>query len=250
MMNPSMLLHCNGCGGAMTLTQDYLARFGGQTTACPTCQHPLVIPTAIPSGGLPTAAPAGQPPTVLAYATAHPSHAHAHAQNPIGYDGVGLVMARNLIGPDRCVKCNAPAEGYQLLRRLSWHHPALYVLILFPGLVIYALVALCVRKTAQVKVGLCPDHRAARRRNVAIAWSLCLLGLAMLIGIPMALSGQRGPDVGTYKAAGAIAGIVTLLVGLVYAAVAVPVVSPRRIDDHYVYLNKAGRPFLESLPRI
>jgi len=191
---------------------------------------------------------AGQPATVLAYATPH-AHPNALAQNPIGYDGVGLVMARNLIGPDRCVKCNAPAEGYQLLRRLSWHHPALYVLILFPGVVIYAIVAMCVRKTAKVKVGLCPAHRAAHRRNVAIAWSLCLLALAMLIGIPMTLAGQRGPDVGTYKAMGALAGIVTLLVGLVYAAVAVPVVSPRRIDDHYVYLNKAGRPFLESLPR-
>ena len=249
MMNPSMILHCNNCGAAMTLAHDYLARYGGQTTTCPTCQQPLVIPTAAPSESVPTAAPVDAPPAVLAYATPH-THAHAHVQNPIGYDGVGLVMARNLIGPDRCVKCNAPAEGFQLLRRLSWHHPSLYVLILFPGILIYAIVALCVRKSAQVKVGLCPVHRAAHRRNKAIAWSLCLLGLALLIGVPAVLSGQRGPDVGDYKAAGALGGIVSLLVGLVYAAVAVPVVSPRRIDDRYVYLSKAGRPFLESLPRI
>jgi hypothetical protein len=249
MMNPSMVLHCNNCGAAMTLAHDYLAHYGGQTTTCPTCQQVLVIPTAVPPDGVPTATPAGPPPAVLAYATPH-THAHAHAQNPIGYDGVGLVMARNLIGPDRCVKCNAPAEGYQLLRRLSWHHPALYVLILFPGIVIYAIVAMCVRKTARLTIGLCPVHRAAHRRNKAIAWLLCLLGLAMLIGIPAVLADQRGPDVGSYQAMGALAGIVTLLVGLVYAAVAVPVVSPRRIDDHYVYLSKAGRAFLESLPRI
>src|ERR1035438_9056155 len=29
--------------------------------------------------------------------------------------------------PDRCVKCNAPANGFRLKRVLYWHHPAYYL---------------------------------------------------------------------------------------------------------------------------
>jgi hypothetical protein len=47
-----------------------------------------------------------------------------------------------------------------------------------------------------------------------------------------------------------LVGILLLLFGLIFGATAVPVVTPRRIDDHYVYMRKAGRAFLESLPRV
>ena len=35
--------------------------------------------------------------------------------------------------PDRCVVSNQPAEGFTLKRKLTWRHPALYLLVL-PGL--------------------------------------------------------------------------------------------------------------------
>src|SRR3954468_23626244 len=44
-----------------------------------------------------------------------------------------LVLRKNAVLPDRCVKCNAPAEGFRLRRNLSWHQPAIYLTI-FIGL--------------------------------------------------------------------------------------------------------------------
>ena len=32
--------------------------------------------------------------------------------------------------PDRCIKCNAPAEGYRLKKTLIWHPRAWFFLIL------------------------------------------------------------------------------------------------------------------------
>src|SRR5438105_2590529 len=37
----------------------------------------------------------------------------------------------------RCVKCNAPSDGHVLKRKFSWHHPALSLMIVFPGLLIF-----------------------------------------------------------------------------------------------------------------
>ena len=45
-------------------------------------------------------------------------------------------------------------------------------------------------------------------------------------------------------------GLWPALFGLIFGLAVVPVVTARRIDDHYVYMRKAGRGFLESLPRI
>src|SRR6266446_5069294 len=41
-----------------------------------------------------------------------------------------LVIRKGAVLPDRCVKCNAPAEGYRLKRNLAWHQPAIYLTIL------------------------------------------------------------------------------------------------------------------------
>lgn len=43
---------------------------------------------------------------------------------------------------------------------------------------------------------------------------------------------------------------ILLLGGLIFAAVAVPVVTPRKIDDQYIYLSRAGGEFLATLQRV
>ena len=62
-----------------------------------------------------------------------------------------LVMTKEALLPNRCIKCNAPAEE-QLKHRLTWHHPGLYLLAL-ASILIYVVVAMVVRKTATVNVG-------------------------------------------------------------------------------------------------
>ena len=45
-------------------------------------------------------------------------------------DGKLLLIRKGAELPDRCLKCNEPAEGYRLKRTLSWHPPGWYLLVL------------------------------------------------------------------------------------------------------------------------
>jgi hypothetical protein len=81
-----------------------------------------------------------------------------------------LVAAPGAELPDRCVKCNAPAGGRRLKRTLYYHHPAIYLLLLC-NLIIFAIVALIVRKRAVLQIGLCEHHLA--RRNTTCSRAGC-----------------------------------------------------------------------------
>lgn len=232
---------CVHCGANLAVNDEYLTQYGGQDTTCPVCKAVFTLPT------LEQAIPAATP--MLGYAGPRTPY----QRDEVFYDGTGLVMAKGCYPPDRCIKCNEPTNGYTWSKTMYWHHPAFYFLILFPGLVVYAIVAICVRKSAKVTVGLCPIHRAARTRRVLIATVSCLLGLGLLIGTPI-LSSENPFQMTrdsreTMTMIGVIGGIVILLAGLIYTAVGVAVVTPRRIDDHFVYLTRAGAPFLATLPR-
>jgi len=232
---------CVHCGANLAVNDEYLTQYGGQDTTCPVCKAVFTLPT------LEQMIPAGTP--MLGYAGPR----MAFHQREVFYDGTGLVMAKGCYPPDRCIKCNEPTHGYIWSKTMYWHHPAFYLLILFPGLLVYLIVALCVRKSAKVTVGLCPIHRAARTRRVLIATVSCLLGLGLLIGAPI-LSSENPFHMTrdsrqTMTMIGIIGGTVILLAGLIYTAVGVAVVTPRRIDDQFVYLTRAGVPFLSTLPR-
>lgn len=138
--------------------------------------------------------------------------------------------------PDRCVKCNAPAEGHRKRCNLTWHNPVLYLLILL-GLLIYVIVALCIRRTSRVNVGLCPRHRARRRIGIAIG----LITLLASITTPfIAVELNHGLPL--------LLGVVMFIASLVTLVVFNQVVSPARIDpDGTVLLRGCGRAFRESL---
>jgi hypothetical protein len=147
-----------------------------------------------------------------------------------------LVMSRDALLPDRCVKCNVPTTG-RLKRKLSWHHPAIYLIILV-ALLIYLIVAMVLRKTATIEVGLCDEHRAKRRRSVMITWVLALLGVGGLF------LGAMTED-GTY----ALLGLAALLGALIFGLVAVRIVTPHKIDEKFVWLKGVNRDYLDELPQ-
>src|SRR5690242_4311267 len=93
--------------------------------------------------------------------------------------GDKLVIPHNAPLPDRCVKCNAPAHGFRLQRNLTWLHPA-YLLLLFGGLVIYAIVSAVVSKNAEIHVGVCPKHRRRRWQAIIGGWTLGLSGALLM----------------------------------------------------------------------
>ena len=87
-----------------------------------------------------------------------------------------LVMTKEAFLPDRCVKCNAAANGYRLRKKLSWHEPILYVVVAIATL-LYVILALALSKRATVEFGLCQDHVRRRRNFLMIGWALFFLGL-------------------------------------------------------------------------
>jgi hypothetical protein len=149
-------------------------------------------------------------------------------------EGDVLVMDKEAELPPRCVKCNKP-ERVRLLRKLTWHSPWLYLLI-FGGLLVYAIVAVIVSKRARINVGLCAEHQQSRQRTAWIAWGLLGGAIAMFIGSGAADSGAL-----------AGLGFLTLLAAGVVSSLAVRVVKPVRIDDRQVRLKGVAREFLDSL---
>jgi uncharacterized membrane protein YgcG len=161
---------------------------------------------------------------------------------PGGFAGVGawqeqgqvVLFSSGAVLPDRCAVCNAPGK-HRVSKTFYWHEPWLYVLI-FAGWIVYAIVAMILRKSANVEYWLCDEHRQRRTLGLVLVWT-----------------GFIVPFVGMLVAAGASSG--ALLVVCLVAMIALPIVGallargvrPARIDDAQVRL-KAGAPFVASLP--
>lgn len=152
-------------------------------------------------------------------------------------DGSLLVAASETVLPDRCVKCNAPAHGLKMKKKFYWHHPAFYLLIC-AGILIYAIVALVVRKTSTVHLGVCAEHKSRRSRSVAITWITVGLAVALMIF-------AAGADLGWL----ALLGALLLLGGIIFGVIATQLVVPTKIDHQSVVWLKGVSPsYLESLP--
>jgi hypothetical protein len=161
----------------------------------------------------------------------HPTYGMAR----IWRDNSILVMTKDAMLPGRCVKCNAFTEE-RLRRKLTWHHPALLLLIL-ASILIYVIVAMVVRKTATVDVGFCPEHLAARKRHTAITWALGLMSIACLVLAAVLEDGTFVFGAVAFLFATAIYGIITLRV-----------VVPTKIDDQFVWLKGVSADYLQEFP--
>lgn len=149
--------------------------------------------------------------------------------------------------PDRCMKCNAPAGGYRLKKKLSWHPSGYYILLVF-NVLIYLVVALIVRKTAKVRFPLCPKHRSRRRWAIALGWLLGLGSFPVMIGLAVASSNAKGQGSDTLAVVSIITGIGMIVAGLVIGFQGAKVATTSKIDKQYVYLTNVGREFVASLP--
>jgi len=156
-------------------------------------------------------------------------------------DGKILVMVKIARLPSRCVKCNAPTTN-RLKRSLSWHNPALYLMIFFPGLLFYVIVASIVRKTAKIEVPLCEEHRARRSKGILIAWLISLAGIALCFAPAF---GNDERLVGLV-----VAGVAMIIGGMIFGSLRSQVVVPKKIDATHVWLKKIGEAYLADLPEL
>lgn len=199
-------------------------------------------PSIPPLPPVPPSVPA-QP--VLPYATPMAYGQQVYAPAGAWQDGKSLVTTNVITLPDRCVKCNAPIAGKRFVKKFYWHNPWIYILIL-PGLLIYAIVAMIVRKGATVNFGLCAQHRSRRTMWVAITWGICLAAVAMLVGgIALLANGRSTSDLGGILM---LCFVPTILIGAIVSIYGPRVLSPTKIDERYAWFSGAGIEFLNTLP--
>lgn len=149
-----------------------------------------------------------------------------------------MVVPRGAALPPNCVKCGRDA-AVPWQKKFYWHEPWLYILILFPGLLIYAIVALFIRKKMELNVPLCDAHHSDRKRYN-------LLGAVMLIGfIPVAimLATVLKMDAGIAW----LVGLGMFIAGVVFFSKAT-FLKPTKIDEQGGTFQGADEAFLKLLP--
>ena len=147
-------------------------------------------------------------------------------------DGKIIVMSHDASFPDRCVKCNQPAAGYRLKRKLTWHPSGWYA------------------THSHQRPRLCDRGELRSEESAGPRWALRDASQAP----PMAhWARPRTSSVGDHwlrrsdrqperdRVIGVIGGIVLLILGT-------NVLSASSIDERFARIRGAHRNFLESLP--
>jgi hypothetical protein len=152
-------------------------------------------------------------------------------------DGDVLITLVGAQLPQRCVKCNGPADHPTRTRKIYWHHPGVYMLVVI-NVVIYAIVAAIVRRRAFVRAGLCVEHKKRGRITLLLVWSGALGGIVLMV-FGMASS---------WGIWGALPGLLLILGSIFAALLFARIVYAKKIDKSHVYLRGCGNAFLDSLP--
>ena len=101
-----------------------------------------------------------------------------HAAVDAWRDGHLLVVPSHACIDDLCFTCGAPPTTAHP-QRLYWHRPGWYLLLLLSPLV-YFIVSTWVSRRAELIVGLCARHSAARLTQRHLGWLLVGLAAALL----------------------------------------------------------------------
>lgn len=151
-----------------------------------------------------------------------------------------LVVHKNGILPDRCVKCNdgvtAHRNGHNVRQKYRWHNPLVYIALISP--LIYIILASVLSQTVYINLPMCGKHLEEREtvKNYLVGGGVFAflavfffgyfgaVGLAILMGL------------------GSIFGI-TMVYEFMYKPLNI-----NKIENDYIYLKGADKSFLESLP--
>src|SRR5438874_8457369 len=141
-------------------------------------------------------------------------------------------MDRNAVLPDRCFKCNDPAEGFRRAEKVTY--------IPMSQQLMFGVWSYLDAKRASISIGLCERHR--RSRLSTVAW----ISLAAIAFSFVEVSQLQPTDllVPILAAVAFIGGCI----GLVYAAFPRHIVRAADMTDTHIWLKGAGKEFLTSLP--
>jgi hypothetical protein len=152
-------------------------------------------------------------------------------------DGKTVIVPTGSDLPARCIVCNAPVLGPIKKKKVYWHNPWLYLLILI-NVILYAVVGLFVRKSFEVSAGLCEQHAAARKRRI-----YGLLGAFVAALIAWGVLLQAGQETG------AIFAFVAAILLIIPALFVARTVYAKKITKEYAQLSGCKEPFLASLDK-
>jgi len=151
-------------------------------------------------------------------------------------DGKVLVCRRDAVFPPRCVKCNDEAADPPRRVKLAWHN-SLWYLLIFLNVLIYLVVALFVRKRAEIEMGLCEKHHRRGRLALIIGWG----GFAAIVA---------GVFLGLYFGLGWLAGasMVAIAPWALFSVLLSLQLRAAKIDKDELRIRGCGRDFLDTLP--
>lgn len=138
--------------------------------------------------------------------------------------------------PPFCVKCGAAAT-VPWRHKFYWHPPLLALLIIV-NLLLYAIVALVVRKKLELNVPLCETHHVERKHKKLTA-ALMLLGCVPLGTV----AGMLFSD-----AFGWATGVAMFIAGVVFLFTRNLGFGPKKIDENGGVFRGACAEFLNLLP--
>jgi hypothetical protein len=112
-------------------------------------------------------------------------------------------------------------------------------MVIFPGLLIYAIVAMVVRKSIELSVPLCDVHQSERKRYI-------IIGTILLLGcIPAGVIAET--ELHLFDGAGFIVGTLMFFAGCIFLARINPI-RPKKIDEFGAEFTGASEEFLKLLP--
>lgn len=151
-------------------------------------------------------------------------------------DGKTVIVPVGSDLPPRCIVCNAPAHTPIKKKKVYWHSPGWYLLILI-NVILYAVIGMFVRKSFEVSPGLCEQHATARKRRL---YGFLRAGAAALVAWGVMLHLDHPAAVLAFVVA------VLLLIPTLFVA---RTVYAKKITTEYAQLSGCKEPFLASLDR-
>jgi hypothetical protein len=227
------------------------ATSAGRTAKCPGCGAAIVIPIPELIELVEPDQPAVTPPPIPFNSAPQPVIPY---RTPSSYIHESIVWRDNKLAvaqcdqpfPMRCVKCNARVQNHEMKKAVMyWQHPAYYCALLL-GLLPGAIVLLCVRKKTDVTYGVCQTHRAKRRKMILIGWMIALAGLGCF-ALAVVMLGSDAWHHSDLVPVAWLLGIACIFGSLIWAVIAVPAISVKRIKDNRMWVGGAGEEFLASL---
>lgn len=174
-----------------------------------------------------------------AYNPAFP-HPHQRPSGGIYRHGKEVVVHKNAMMPERCVKCNDHIFGYEaggfVQQKYRWHSPLIYIALISP--LIYLILAVVLSRNATLDVPLCRKHLENKKSvgtNLSITGGVAafaifffgamgyagfafLIFLAAIIGLPLAYTYLYKP------------------------------LQVNKIENDYVYLKGVSEEYISQLP--